>query len=155
MATVMPPWQEWQLQYIGTRFLGRLLAQWTVFWIRPFKKLFELISSGDGKSNGCTRLAARRSPAQETPQRLFAKTFGKMAISTLFMLAVLRLATLKPVWVATDKSEHRFLAAILLLAPAVWLVSLVWIGRSLRQLGTGCNEQPGHRFTGSTHAKAR
>src|SRR2546428_14148845 len=43
MATFMPPWPEWQFEYIGTRFLGKLLGLWSAFWVNLLKKLFRSV----------------------------------------------------------------------------------------------------------------
>ncbi len=36
----MPPWPEWQAEYIGAIFLGKLLGLWFAFLISIVKKVF-------------------------------------------------------------------------------------------------------------------
>lgn len=154
----MPPWPEWQLQYIGTRYLGKLLALWTTFWITVFKKLFRFIfnkrrNSHSLSEGGCNQgLSNVRLPSEYS----FAKRLYKMAISALLTLGVWRVATLNSVWLATNTGGHRLLAAVLLLVSAGGVISLIWIGLSKRRSRRIANEQSYlGRFSGSNHAKAR
>jgi hypothetical protein len=39
----MAPWPEWQFEYVGTRFLGKLLGQWTTLWVSLIRRLFRLL----------------------------------------------------------------------------------------------------------------
>jgi hypothetical protein len=53
-----------------------------------------------------------------------------MTISTLLMLGIWRLATLKPFWLVFNESGHRIIVALLFLLTACWMMSVVWIGAS-------------------------
>jgi hypothetical protein len=39
----MPPWPEWQIEYVGSSFLGKLLGLWCGFWISVLKRLFFIL----------------------------------------------------------------------------------------------------------------
>jgi|SRR5579863_3342847 len=131
----MPPWPEWQLEYIGTRYLGKLLAFWTAFWITVFRKIFRLIFNGRRNSQSLTERGCNQGLADVHVRSEYslAKKLYKMAISTLLTLGVWRIATLNSLWVASDASGHRLIAAILLFVSAGWVISLIWIGLSKRQ----------------------
>ena len=43
MATFMPPWPEWQFEYMGSRFLGKLLGFWSGLWVSLLKKLIQFL----------------------------------------------------------------------------------------------------------------
>ena len=131
----MPPWPEWQLEYIGTRYLGKLLALWTAFWITVFRKIFRLILNGYRNSHSLTEHGCNQSQlhVRLRSDSTLAKRLYRMAISTLLTLGVWRIATLNSVWLATSASAHRFIAAVLLLVSAGWVISLIWIVLSKRQ----------------------
>jgi hypothetical protein len=79
-----------------------------------------------------------------------------MAISTLLTLGVWRIATLNSLWLATNASVHRFIAAVLLLVSAGWVISLIWIVLSKRQPRRIARERSYvSPFGRSNHAKAR
>ncbi len=40
----MPPWPEWQFEYMGSRFLGKLLGLWSSLWVSLVRKLFRLLT---------------------------------------------------------------------------------------------------------------
>ena len=40
----MPPWPDWQFEYMGSRFLGRLLGLWSSLWVSVVRKLFQLLT---------------------------------------------------------------------------------------------------------------
>ena len=125
----MPPWPEWQFEYIGSRFLGKLLGMWTGLWVSFVRKLFRLFTrerSGFAGHNSNRSYITRDGRPWETGFSLI-KRFSKIAVSTVLTLAVWRLATLTTVWSAVGNSGHRVLAAVLLLVSAVWVVSLIWI----------------------------
>jgi hypothetical protein len=131
----MPPWPEWQLEYIGTRYLGKLLALWTAFWITIFRKIFRLIFNARRNSRSLAERSRNQSLSDVhlRSEHSIAKRLYKMAISTLLTLGVWRIATLNSLWLATNASVHRFIAVVLLLVSAVWVISLIWIVLSKRQ----------------------
>jgi ABC-type lipoprotein release transport system permease subunit len=117
----MPPWPEWQVEYVGSSFLGRLLGLWFAFWIRLIKRLF----SGFGKdANNSRRHNGGRAPLSKFQVR--AKLY-RFAISTVLVLCFWRLATLKPLWSAFNESGHRVIVSSLFLLTAFWMVSVAWI----------------------------
>jgi hypothetical protein len=121
MATFMPPWPEWQIEYVGSSFLGRLLGFWLGFWISLPKRLFLIFRTGSENSEPYNRADAHLSRFD-----VRAKVY-RIAISTLLMLGFWRLATLKPFWLAFDESGHRIIVALLFLLTASWMMSVVWI----------------------------
>jgi hypothetical protein len=154
----MPPWPEWQLEYIGTRYLGKLLALWTAFWITVFRKIFRLIFNGRRNSRSLPEHSRNQSLSDVhlRSEHSIAKRLYKMAISTLLTLGVWRIATLNSLWLATNASVHRFIAAVLLLVSAGWVISLIWIVLSKRQprrIATEHSYVP--PFDRSNHAKVR
>jgi hypothetical protein len=44
----MAPWPEWQFEYVGTRFLGKLLGWWTTLWAGLIRQVFRLLSKAAG-----------------------------------------------------------------------------------------------------------
>jgi hypothetical protein len=79
-----------------------------------------------------------------------------MAISTLLTLGVWRIATLNSLWLATNASVHRFIAAVLLLVSAGWVISLIWIVLPKRQPRRIATERSYvSPFDRSNHAKVR
>ena len=131
----MPPWPEWQLEYIGTRYLGKLLALWTAFWIMLFRKIFRLIFNGRRNSHSLTERSCNQSLSNVhlRSEYSIAKRLYNITISTLLTLGVWRIATLNSLWLATNATVHRFIAAVLLLVSAGWVVSLIWIVLPKRQ----------------------
>src|SRR5579863_9405683 len=125
----MPPWPEWQLEYIGTRYLGKLLALWTAFWITVFRKIFRLIFNGRRNSQSLTERGCNQGLADVHVRSEYslAKRLYKMAISTLLTLGVWRVATLNSLRLATNASVHRFIAGVVLFVSAGWVISLIWI----------------------------
>jgi len=117
----MPPWPEWQVEYIGSSFLGKLLGLWCGFWISLPKRLFLIFEKHTEKSSPYDRSATRFSTF-EIRAKLYRTT-----ISTLLMLGIWRLATLKPFWLAFDESGHRIIVALLFLLTASWMMSIIWI----------------------------
>ncbi len=128
----MPPWPEWQFEYMGSRFLGKLLGLWSSLWVSLVRKLFRLLTkavrnrcdSSSYHSNGYNRLDDTRPSETEFS---FAKKLSRMAVSTLLTLGVWRIVTLKAVWLAAGASGDLILAAVLLFVSASWVISLVWI----------------------------
>jgi hypothetical protein len=123
----MPPWPEWQVEYVGSSFLGKLLGLWCGFWISLLKRLFLIFGRGIENSKPYNRAGIRLS-SFEVRAKLY-----RMAISTLLMLGFWRLATLKPFWLAFDESGHRIIVALLFLLTASWMMSVVWICLSKTQ----------------------
>ena len=126
----MPPWPEWQIEYIGTRFLGKLLGLWSAFLISLCKALFRTFGTA---TNGLERLARRNSshsgPGKNNRPSKFTsiRKIYKLFVVTLLMLGFWRIATLKPIWSAIDERGHRAVVASLFLATAFWLISSLWI----------------------------
>jgi len=121
MATFMPPWQEWQIEYVGSSFLGKLLGLWCGFWISLLKRLFFIFGTPTENSNPDSRAGTRLSTFA-----IRAKLYW-IAISTLLMLGIWRLATLKPFWLAFNESGHRIIVSSLFLLTASWTMSIIWI----------------------------
>ena len=121
MATFMPPWPEWQVEYVGSSFLGKLLGLWCGFWISLPKRLFLIFGTRAENSKPYDRAGARVSRFE-----IRAKLY-RTIISTLLMLGIWRLATLKPFWLAFNESGHRVIVALLFLLTASWMMSVVWI----------------------------
>jgi hypothetical protein len=159
----MPPWPEWQFEYMGSRFLGRLLGLWSSLWVSLVRKLFQLLTktarnrrdSSSWNSNGYNSLDDTRPSETEFS---FARKLSRMAVSTLLTLGVWRIITLKAVWLAAGERGDRILAAILLFVSASWVISLVWIWFSkARQKGIpAATARPlrKSRYAGSTNARA-
>ncbi len=160
----MPAWPEWQFEYMGSRFLGRLLGLWSRLWVSLVRKLFQLLTktarnrrdSSSCNSNGYSSLDDTRPSETEFS---FGRKLSGMAISTVLTLGVWRIITLKAVWVAAGESGDRILAAILLFVSASWVISLVWICFSQSRqteitttTTTGPQRKP--RYTRSTRARA-
>jgi hypothetical protein len=128
----MPPWPEWQFEYMGSRFLGRLLGLWSGLWVSLVRKLFQLLTRTarnrrdplSRNSHGYDSLDDTRPSETEFS---FARKLSRMAISTLLTLGVWRIITLKAVWLAAGARGDRILAAVLLVVSASWVISLVWI----------------------------
>src|SRR6266446_8584322 len=128
----MPPWPEWQFEYMGSRFLGRLLGFWSSLWVSLVRKLFRLLTKTarnrhDSSSWNSNEYNFFDDPRPSGTEFSFARKFSRMAFSTLLTLAMWRIVTLKAVWVAAGESGDRFLTAILLFVSASWVISLVWI----------------------------
>jgi hypothetical protein len=158
----MPPWPEWQFEYMGSRFLGRLLGLWSSLWVSLVRKLFRLLTkaarnrcdSSSCNSNGYNPLDDTRPSETEFS---FAKKLSRMAVSTLLTLGVWRIITLKAVWLAAGESGDRILTAILLFVSASWVISLVWISFSKsKRKKISATPQPFRKpgYTGPTGAKA-
>ena len=156
----MPPWPEWQFEYMGSRFLGRLLGLWSSLWIFLVRKLFQLLTrTAESRRHPSSRnhnfLDDTRPPETKLS---FARRLSMMAVSTLLTLGVWRIITLKAVWIAAGESGDRILAAILVFVSASWVISLVWIccSRSRRKgiPAATAHPLPINRYTGSTNARA-
>lgn len=163
MATYMPPWPEWQFEYMGSRFLGRLLGLWSSLWVSLVRKLFQSFTKtarnrrdpSSGNSNGYYLDDPRPSETEFS----FARKLSRMAISTLLTLGVWRIITLKAVWVAAGESGDRILSAILLFVSASWVISLVWIcfsksRKTESSFFTTTRPQRKPRYTRSPRARA-
>jgi len=162
MATLMPPWPEWQFEYMGSRFLGKLLGLWSSLWVSLVRKLVQFLtrasgsrresSSSDSKSNNFLN-----DIRQSETEFSFARKLSRMAVSTLLTLGVWRIVTLKAVWLAAGASGDRILAALLLFVSASWVISLIWICFSKsKPKKTPAAARPLRKliYTGSSGAKA-
>ena len=58
----MAPWPEWQFEYVGTRFLGKLLGLWTALWVSLARRLFWLLTK-------IARIVFHVSPSRKTNPR--------------------------------------------------------------------------------------
>ena len=128
----MPPWPEWQFEYMGSRFLGRLLGLWTSLWVYLVRKLFQLLTKAfrnrrKSSSWDSTRYNFFNDSRPSETEFSVARKLSRMAVSTLLTLGVWRIITLKAVWLAAGASGDRILAAVLLFVSASWVISLVWI----------------------------
>ena len=123
----MPPWPEWQVEYVGSSFLGKLLGLWSAFWISLVKTLFRCFGTDVKNSK---KHNSSRSPLSKFGVR--AKLY-RLAISTVLMLCFWRVATLKPFWSAFNESGHRVIVSVLFLLTACWMMSVVWICLSKAQ----------------------
>ena len=125
----MPPWPEWQVEYIGTRFLGKLLGLWSVFWISILRKLFHGFGeNGRNPAGFSTRNSIGTIQGKSDRPWTFASVkIRQVLLLTIVMLSLWRLATLRPIWSAADEQGHRVIVAFLFLVTACWLISAVWI----------------------------
>src|ERR1700740_2224127 len=121
MATFMPPWPEWQIEYVGSSFLGKLLGLWCGFWISLLKRLFFIFGTPAENSNTDNRARTRRSTFA------ILEKLCRTLIPPLPMLGIGRLATLKPFWLAFNESGHRIIVASLFLLTVSWMMSIIWI----------------------------
>ena len=126
----MPPWPEWQVEYIGASFLGKLLGLWSVFLISLFRKLFCWLGTAVNNSG---QLAYRNrthgdlgNNAHFSTSQVRKKLY-RMAISTFLMLGFWRVATLRPLWSSVSESGHRVVLGFLFLLTASWMMSMAWI----------------------------
>src|ERR1035437_837028 len=137
MAEFMPPWPEWQFEYVWSRFLGRLLGLWSSFCVSAIRRLFRLTLA---------MVRGSRASADWTPQpanyvcdgplRTETSLLGrvaKMAISTLVTVGVWSAITWKPIWIAAGPTGDKILAVVILFVSAAWPISLVWIWLSKPQ----------------------
>ena len=135
----MPPWPEWQIEYIGTRFLGKLLGLWSVFLISLCKRLLRCFATSTKSLERSVRRNSSHSGLgkNDRPSKFTAvKKLYKLVVATVLMLGIWRIATLKPIWSATDERGHRVIVAFLFLVTACWLVSSIWICFSSSQART-------------------
>lgn len=128
----MPPWPEWQFEYMGSRFLGRLLGLWSSLWVSVVRRLFQLLTKASRNRRGSScwnsdRYNVLNDTRPPETEFSFARKLSRMAVSTLLTLGVWRIITLKAVWLAAGASGDRILAAVLLFVSASWVISLVWI----------------------------
>src|SRR5437868_1436896 len=119
MHTSMPPWPQRQFEYIGSRFLGRLLGLWSSMWVSLVRKLFQLLTKAsrnrrEFSSRDSNRYNFLNDTRPSETEFSFARKLSRMAISTLLALGVWRIITLKAVWLAAGASGDRILAAVLL-----------------------------------------
>jgi hypothetical protein len=159
----MPPWPEWQFEYMGSRFLGRLLGFWSSLWVYLVRKLFRSLTKtarNRRESSSCNSIGYNflDDPRPSETEFSFARKLSRMAISTLLTLLVWRVITLKAVWVAAGESGDRILTAILLFVSASWVISLVWIcfsksRQTQKPPVTTARPQRKPRYTRSTRAR--
>ena len=128
----MPPWPDWQFEYMGSRFLGRLLGLWSSLWVSVVRKLFQLLTKASRSRRGASSWDSDRynflnDTRQSETKFSFARKLSWMAVSTLLTLGVWRIVILRAVWLAAGASADRILAAVLLFVSASWVISLVWI----------------------------
>ena len=117
----MPPWPEWQVEYVGSSFLGKLLGLWSASWVRLLTAVFRSFGT-DAETRGQHNSNRARLSIFEVGAKLF-----RLAISTVLMLGFWRVATLKPFWSAFNESGHRIIVGLLCLLTALWMISVVWI----------------------------
>ncbi len=110
----MPPWPEWQFEYMGSRFLGRLLGLWSSLWLSLIEKLFQLLTKTarnrrDSSSCNSDGYNSRDDTRPSETEFSFARKLSRIAVSTLLTLGVWRIITLKAVWVPAGESGDRIL----------------------------------------------
>jgi hypothetical protein len=156
----MPPWPDWQFEYMGSRFLGRVLSLWSSLWVSVVRKLFQLLTKASRSrreasswdSDGYNFLTR-----QSETEFSFARKLSRMAVSTLLTVGVWRIVTLKAVWLAVGAGGDRILAAVLLFVSASWVISLVWICFSKskpKKIPAAARPLRKPIYTGSSGAKA-
>jgi hypothetical protein len=154
----MPPWPEWQFEYVGSRFLARLLGLWSSFCVSAIRGLFRLTR---GMVRG-PRASADWTPqpadyACKVPKRTepsFFARVGKTAISTLVTLGVWSAITWKPIWIAAGPTGGKILTVVLLFISAAWPVSLVWIWFSKPRSTNADRRARTSAYSGSNRANA-
>lgn len=117
----MPPWPEWQVEYVGSSFLGKLLGLWCGFWITLPKRLLRILETNIKHSKSHNHTDARL-PSFEVRVK-----FYRIAVCTLLMLGFWRIATLKPLWSTFNERGHRIILSLLFLLTVSWMMSVVWI----------------------------
>jgi hypothetical protein len=121
----MPPWPEWQVEYVGSSFLGKLIGLWCGFWISLLRRLFLIFRTRTESSKPYDRSHLSRFEIR-------AKVY-RLAISTVLVLGFWRVATLKPLWSTLNESGHRVILLSLFLLTASWMILVVWICFSHRR----------------------
>jgi hypothetical protein len=153
----MPPWPEWQFEYVGSRFLGRLLGLWSRFCVSVIRRLFRLTLAmviGPRASEDWTDHTANYAcDAPRTEPSLLGRV-SRMAISTLVTVGVWSAITWKPVWHAAGPAGDKILTVVLLLVSAAWPISLVWIWLSKPQTTISDRKAHTSHYSGSSRAKA-
>jgi hypothetical protein len=125
----MPPWPEWQFEYVGSRFLGRLLGLGSSLCVSLIRKLFGLtlaIIKGPRSAQGFPK-AGTASCNGPRPELSSLGRPSKMAISTSVTLLAWMAITWKPIWSAAGPTGDKILTVVLLLVSGAWPISLVWI----------------------------
>ena len=154
----MPPWPEWQFEYVGSRFLGRLLGLWSSFCVSVIRRLFQLALAmvrGPRVSEDWTSQPASDDcdgPPRTEPS--FLGRLGKMAISTLVTVGVCSAITWKPIWIAAGPTGDKILTVVLLFVSAAWPISLVWIWLSRLQPTIADRKARRSHYPGSNRANA-
>ena len=162
MATSMPPWPDWQFEYMGSRFLGRVLSLWSSLWVSVVRKLFQLLTKASRSRREASSWDSDgynfpNGTQQSETEFSFARKLSRMAVSTLLTVGVWRIVTLKAVWLAVGAGGDRILAAVLLFVSASWVISLVWIcfskseSKKTRRMARQLHKPI---YTGSSDAKA-
>ena len=128
----MPRWQEWRFEYIGSRFLGRLLGLWWYLWALLVLRLFRVLAKAarnrrDASYGDPNRRHSIDDIRPSGTEFSFARRLSWMTVSTLATLGVWKIITIKTVWIVVGESGDRMLAAVLLFVSASWITSLVWI----------------------------
>jgi hypothetical protein len=80
MATFMPPWPEWQVEYVGSSFLGKLLGLWSASWVRLLTAVFRSFGT-DAETRGQHNSNRARLSIFEVGAKLF-----RLAISNAGLL---------------------------------------------------------------------
>ena len=155
----MRPWPDWQFEYVGWRFLGRLLGLWSSFCMSLFRNIFRLVIG--------IKMAVRKTPLLVQKSDTFGAGNGlvqtkpsslgsgsRMAISTLVTVGVWRAITWKPIWLAAGPGGDKILTVVLLFVSAAWPISMVWIWFSRLQPTIADRKARTSRYPGSNSAKA-
>jgi len=154
----MPPWPEWQFEYVGSRFLGRLLGLWSRFCVSAIRGLFRLtlgmVRSPRASADWTPQPANYACKVPKRAEPSFFGRVGKTAISTLVTVGVWSAITWKPIWIAAGPTGDKILTVFLLFVSAAWPVSLVWIWLSKPQTTVAERRARTSRYSGSNRANA-
>jgi hypothetical protein len=154
----MPPWPEWQFEYVGSRFLGRLLGMWSSFCVSATRRLFRLtLATVRGPRASADLTPQPANYTSKVPTRTWPSFFGrvgKIAISTLVAVGVWSAITWKPIWIGAGPTGDKILTVVLLFVSAAWPVSLAWIWFSKPQTAIADRKARTSRYPGSNRANA-
>lgn len=153
----MPPWPEWQFEYVGSRFLGRLLGLWSSFCVSVIRRLFRLtlamVRGPRASADWNPQPANYACDAPRTEPSLLGRV-SKMAMSTLATVGVWSAITWKPIWIAAGPTGDKILTVVLLFVSAAWPISLVWIWLSKPQTTISDRKARTSHYSGSNRANA-
>ena len=124
----MPPWSDW-LDYFGADAIGRVVGLWLKFCFglpRFLLLRFRIFSRKTSRPNHVPSATSTHSEVTGRFRSGVAKTI-RIVIATLLTLVVWTIVTSNPVWTAAGTDGDRFLAGVLMLVSATWVISVFWI----------------------------